>query len=114
MFVDTGGNLDLPAGASQKSRLPKRSQILALIRTQVAQQTEGQEYPGERAEPGAGRHTGFPAARRGDEGDVRCPDPAGKMSRPEEIATVALLLASDDSSFVNGVELSVDGGFSAI
>jgi len=36
----------------------------------------------------------------------------GKMGRPEEIA--ALFLASDDSSFVNGVELSVDGGMSAI
>src|SRR3984893_6818239 len=40
--------------------------------------------------------------------------PRGKMGRPEEIATVALFLPSDDSSFVNGVELSVDGGFSAI
>ncbi|MEH2399092.1 SDR family NAD(P)-dependent oxidoreductase [Nostoc sp.] len=40
--------------------------------------------------------------------------PRGKMGRPEEIATVALFLASDDSSFVNGVELSVDGGTSAI
>jgi len=40
--------------------------------------------------------------------------PRGKMGRPEEIATVALFLAADDSSFVNGVELSVDGGFSAI
>src|ERR1700722_6500787 len=40
--------------------------------------------------------------------------PRGKMGRPEEIATVELFLASDDSSFVNGVELSVDGGFSAI
>jgi len=39
--------------------------------------------------------------------------PRGKMGRPEEIATVALFLASDDSSFVNGVELSVDGGMSA-
>jgi len=40
--------------------------------------------------------------------------PRGKMGRPEEIATVALFLASDDSSFVNGVELCVDGGMSAI
>src|SRR6266704_1571772 len=40
--------------------------------------------------------------------------PRGKMGRPEEIATAALFLASDDSSFVNGLELSVDGGFSAI
>ncbi len=40
--------------------------------------------------------------------------PRGEMGRPEEIATVALFLASDDSSYVNGVELSVDGGTSAI
>src|SRR5712672_2363460 len=40
--------------------------------------------------------------------------PRGKMGQPEEIATVALFLASDDSSFVNGVELSVDGGLSPI
>jgi NAD(P)-dependent dehydrogenase (short-subunit alcohol dehydrogenase family) len=40
--------------------------------------------------------------------------PRGKMGRPEEIAAVALFLASDESSFVNGVDLAVDGGFSAI
>jgi len=40
--------------------------------------------------------------------------PRGKMGRPEEIASVALFLASSDSSYVNGVELSVDGGTSAI
>ena len=40
--------------------------------------------------------------------------PRGKMGRPEEIAAVALFLASDDSSFVNGVELFVDGGMTAI
>ncbi len=40
--------------------------------------------------------------------------PRGKMGRPEEIATVALFLASDDSTYVNGVELSVDGGTTAI
>ena len=40
--------------------------------------------------------------------------PRGKMGRPEEIASVALFLASDDSSYVNGLELFVDGGASAI
>jgi NAD(P)-dependent dehydrogenase (short-subunit alcohol dehydrogenase family) len=40
--------------------------------------------------------------------------PRGTMGQPEEIATVALFLASDDSSFVNGVELAVDGGMTAI
>jgi len=40
--------------------------------------------------------------------------PRGKMGRPDEIAAVALFLASDESSYVNGVDLAVDGGFSAI
>ncbi len=40
--------------------------------------------------------------------------PRGTMGRPEEISTAALFLASDDSSFVNGVELCVDGGTAQI
>jgi NAD(P)-dependent dehydrogenase (short-subunit alcohol dehydrogenase family) len=40
--------------------------------------------------------------------------PRGKMGRPEEIATVALFLASDDSSYVNGLELVTDGGTTVI
>ncbi|MET0456977.1 MAG: SDR family oxidoreductase [Mycobacterium sp.] len=36
--------------------------------------------------------------------------PIGRVGRPEEIAAVALFLASDDSSFVTGVDLGVDGG----
>jgi NAD(P)-dependent dehydrogenase (short-subunit alcohol dehydrogenase family) len=31
------------------------------------------------------------------------------VGRPDEIAAAALVLASDDSSFVAGAELSVDG-----
>jgi NAD(P)-dependent dehydrogenase (short-subunit alcohol dehydrogenase family) len=36
--------------------------------------------------------------------------PMGRMGKPDEIAKAALFLASDDSSFVSGIELFVDGG----
>ena len=36
--------------------------------------------------------------------------PMGRMGEPEEVAKAALYLASDDSSFVTGIELFVDGG----
>jgi NAD(P)-dependent dehydrogenase (short-subunit alcohol dehydrogenase family) len=32
------------------------------------------------------------------------------MGEPDEVARVALFLASDDSSFVTGIELFVDSG----
>ena len=40
--------------------------------------------------------------------------PVGRMGEPDEVAKVALFLASDDSSFVTGIELLVDGGIAQI
>ncbi len=40
--------------------------------------------------------------------------PLGRMGSPDEIASAALFLASDESSFVNGSELFADGGSAQI
>jgi NAD(P)-dependent dehydrogenase (short-subunit alcohol dehydrogenase family) len=40
--------------------------------------------------------------------------PLGRIGKPEEIATAALFFASDDSSYITGVELFVDGGMGQV
>lgn len=40
--------------------------------------------------------------------------PIGRLGRPEDIAGVAVYLASDESAWVTGAAFTVDGGYSAV
>ena len=40
--------------------------------------------------------------------------PSGRVGLPEDVAKAALFLACDDSGFINGIELFVDGGMAQI
>jgi NAD(P)-dependent dehydrogenase (short-subunit alcohol dehydrogenase family) len=40
--------------------------------------------------------------------------PLGRFGRPDEVAKAVVFLASEDSSYVTGTELFVDGGFAQV
>jgi len=70
--------------------------------------------------PGATSTPGFNALTQTEEQSqafisaMEAATPLGRMGDPDEIAGAALFLASDESSFVNGSELFVDGGAAQI
>jgi NAD(P)-dependent dehydrogenase (short-subunit alcohol dehydrogenase family) len=55
-----------------------------------------------------------PAAQQGLLDYMAGQVPLGRVGQPEEIAKAVLFLASDQASFVNGIELFVDGGMAQI
>jgi NAD(P)-dependent dehydrogenase (short-subunit alcohol dehydrogenase family) len=40
--------------------------------------------------------------------------PLGRFGTPDEVARAVVFLASDDSSYITGAELFVDGGFAQV
>ncbi|KAK1232328.1 hypothetical protein PQX77_004533 [Marasmius sp. AFHP31] len=53
------------------------------------------------------------AKTRGTQGRLGQLNPLGRWAIPEEVAQVATFLAGDDSSYVNGQNIAVDGGLSS-
>ena len=67
--------------------------------------------------PGPTGTQGFADFFAGDQdviAQVAAQIPVGRIGRPEEIAAAVTFLACDESSFVAGAELVVDGGFSQV
>ena len=59
------------------------------------------------------RHADDPSRSRGSLSSQRDPprgDPVGREGRPEEVSAAAAFLISDDASFINGIDIAVDGG----
>ncbi|MBR9762647.1 MAG: SDR family oxidoreductase [Rhodobacteraceae bacterium] len=64
--------------------------------------------------PGATDTEMFASASEEVRATIASAVPLGRMARPQEVAAAALFLASDESSFVTGIELPVDGGFAQV
>lgn len=70
--------------------------------------------PGQRDLPGHYRHSGLDAVAAGDTPLTRSQFaagvPLGRIGRPNEVANVVAFLASEQSSFILGANLYIDGG----
>lgn len=70
--------------------------------------------PGPVETPGLGGLADSPEARTGMFEHMASQVPMGRLGDPDEVGRAAVFLASDDASFVNGVELFVDGGLAQV
>lgn len=93
-----------------------KAAVRSLARTLTAELRE-RRIRANAVSPGPTATAGFADFVRGSdevERQVVAAIPVGRVGRPEEVAAAVLFLASDESSFVAGAELVVDGGMSQV
>ncbi|MFR9731260.1 SDR family NAD(P)-dependent oxidoreductase [Saccharopolyspora sp. MS10] len=106
------------AGSRPQPYLPAYGATKAAIRNLVrgfSHESGARQYRINALSPGSTRTQGLIDLVPAEELDVAGASiPLGRLAEPEEIAAAAVFLASDASSYVNGSELAVDGGFAQI
>jgi NAD(P)-dependent dehydrogenase (short-subunit alcohol dehydrogenase family) len=70
--------------------------------------------PGPVDTPAVDNLVGSSEAKAQFEAEIKATVPMGRWGETDEIAKAAVFLASDDSSYVTGIELYVDGGMSQV
>lgn len=93
-----------------------KAAVRSLARTLTAE-LRGRGIRANAVSPGPTATQGFNDFFAGDQeviAQVVAQIPVGRIARPEEVAAAVTFLASDESSFVAGAELVVDGGMSQV
>jgi NAD(P)-dependent dehydrogenase (short-subunit alcohol dehydrogenase family) len=116
-IICTASVAGLRSGAGGAAYSASKAGVINLVQT-AAQQLSGSGIRVNAICPGL-IETGMTkpiydrARERGQEARIGELNPLGRGGEPEEIARAALFLASDESSYVNGTALVVDGGLSS-